>query len=58
MLSLFNGLEIISSAPDKAKQVAESFSRNSNFDCVSRMVVKSYESELSYIFWFNFSIFL
>ena len=29
---LFNSLEVLSSAPDKAKLFAENFSKNSNFD--------------------------
>ena len=61
MPPLFNGLEVLSSASDKAKLFAKNFSKNSNLDdsgislpvcipdCIPVVVLKNCEPELSYI---------
>ena len=43
----FNGLEVLSSASDKAKLIAENFSKNSNLDdsCISLPVFPSRTNE-------------
>ena len=58
ILPLFNSLDMLSSASDKAKLFAKIFSKNSNLDdsgislpvdCVLVVILKNCESELSYI---------